>query len=269
MNIANLTREIGIHHYMQVNEPPQLPPATRLERVLMNHTNIVEALAPHIQRAKNLEYLDHPYILSEMNSIVKQGRNGESNVFGDALWLVDFSLWAAEHNIRRLNFHQGTSYRYASWQPILNKGIAPSTKPPYYGQIMVATALGRSENMHQQHPSLEHTDAAYALFDNTKLSKLVVLNMKAFNSTSGADSRSSREYKFKVPGDSKGAKVQRLIAPGSDVEKDVTFGGVSYDYELEKGNAVVVDDMEENVEIEDGVLSITLPDSSAVLLTLN
>lgn len=254
----------------------------------MNHTNIVEALAPHIQRAKKLDYLDHPYILSEINSIAKQGRNGESNVFGDALWLVDFSLWAAEHvwisfplfsqyvpnfsiqNIRRLNFHQGTSYRYASWQPILNKGIAPTTKPPYYGQIMVATALGRSENMRISNiPLSTHTDAAYALFDNTKLSKLVVLNMKAFNSTSGADSRSSQEYKFKVPEHLRSAKVQRLIAPGSDVEKDVTFGGVSYDYELEKGNAVVVDDMEESVGIEDGVLSITLPDSSAVLLTLN
>jgi len=135
---------------------------------------------------------------------------------------------------------------------------------------MVATALGRSENMRISNiPLSTHTDAAYALFDNTKLSKLVVLNMKAFNSTSGADSRSSQEYKFKVPEHLRSAKVQRLIAPGSDVEKDVTFGGVSYDYELEKGNAVVVDDMEESVGIEDGVLSITLPDSSAVLLTLN
>lgn len=253
----------------------------------MNHTNIVESLEPHIQRAKNLEYLDHPYVLGEMNSIAKQGRNGESNVFGDALWLVDFSLWAAEHvcllflslpyytnfsikNIKRLNFHQGTSYRYASWQPILNKGIGPTTKPPYYGQIMVATALGRSENMRIRNiPLSGHSEAAYALFDDSKLSKLVVLNMEAFNSTSDADSRSSQEYKFKVSGNSKSANVLRLIAPGSDVENNVTFGGVSYDYELEKGNAVVLDDTEETVEIEDGVLSITVPDSSAVLLTLD
>lgn len=254
----------------------------------MNHTNIVKSLEPHIQRAKNLEYLDYPYVLGEMNSIAKQGRNGESNVFGDALWLVDFSLWAAEHvcllflfslpyftnfpiqNIKRLNFHQGTSYRYASWQPILNKKIAPTTKPPYYGQIMVATALGRSENMRIRNiPLSGHNEAAYALFDDSKLSKLVVLNMEAFNSTSGADFRSIQEYKFKISGNLKSAKAQRLIAPGSDVEKNVTFGGVSYDYELEKGNAVIVDDMEETVEIEDGVLSITVPHSSAVLLTLS
>lgn len=93
--------------------------------------------------------------------------------------------------------------------------------------------------------------------------------MEAFNSTSDADSRFSQEYKFKVSGNSKSANVLRLIAPGSDVENNVTFGGVSYDYELEKGNAVVLDDTEETVEIEDGVLSITVPDSSAVLLTLD
>lgn len=63
----------------------------------MNHTNIVRSLAPQIQRAKNLAYLGHPYILGELNSIAGQGRNGETNVFGDALWLVDFSLWSAAH----------------------------------------------------------------------------------------------------------------------------------------------------------------------------
>lgn len=63
----------------------------------MNHTNIIQNLAPQIQRAKNLAYLGHPYTLGELNSIANQGRNGETNLLGDALWLVDFSLWAAEH----------------------------------------------------------------------------------------------------------------------------------------------------------------------------
>lgn len=61
----------------------------------MNHTNIKESLASHIQRAKNLAYLGHPYVLGELNSIANQGINGVTNVFGDALWLVDFSLYAA------------------------------------------------------------------------------------------------------------------------------------------------------------------------------
>ncbi|KAJ5985238.1 hypothetical protein N7499_008485 [Penicillium canescens] len=39
----------------------------------------------------------HPYTPGELNSIANQGRNSETNVPGDALWLADFSLWAAEH----------------------------------------------------------------------------------------------------------------------------------------------------------------------------
>lgn len=61
----------------------------------MNHTNIVQNLAAQVQRAKSLAYLGHPFILGETNSIANQGRNGETNVFGDALWVVDFSLWSA------------------------------------------------------------------------------------------------------------------------------------------------------------------------------
>lgn len=62
---------------------------------LMNHTSIVENLSSQIQRMKNIAHVGHPYTLGETNSIANQGRNGETNVFGDALWLVDFSLWAA------------------------------------------------------------------------------------------------------------------------------------------------------------------------------
>ena len=65
----------------------------------MNHSNIVDNVAPHIERARNLAYLGHPYTLGETNAIANQGRNGVTNVFGDALWLADYSLWCAT-NVR-------------------------------------------------------------------------------------------------------------------------------------------------------------------------
>lgn len=63
----------------------------------MNHTSIVNNLAGQIERRKKLEHLGHPFILGELNSIAGEGVTGETNVFGDALWLVDFSLWAGQH----------------------------------------------------------------------------------------------------------------------------------------------------------------------------
>jgi hypothetical protein len=63
----------------------------------MNHSSIVENLAPQIERREKLAYLGHPFVLGELNSIAGEGITGETNVFGAALWLVDFSLWAGEH----------------------------------------------------------------------------------------------------------------------------------------------------------------------------
>lgn len=262
---------------------------TGMVEVLMNHTSIVAGLEPHIQRAKNLAYLGHPYILGETNSVAMQGRNGFSNVFGDALWVVDFSLWAAEHvtlsphigpttkevlttnnqNIERLHFHQGLDYRYNAWQPIETKVQAPTTRAPYYGHVMVASALGRSKETRVVNiPLNEDTESAYAVYDSDKLAKLVVLNMQSFNHTTGG-TRSSSSYSFQVPGEFASAKVERLTALGSDVLDGITFGGVSYDYVLNKGQPVVVGPQNETLALQDGVLNVTLPDSSAVLLTLS
>jgi hypothetical protein len=45
----------------------------------------------------NLAYVGLPYTIQGLNSIACQGVNGETSLFGDALWLVDFPLWAAAH----------------------------------------------------------------------------------------------------------------------------------------------------------------------------
>ncbi|KAJ5086472.1 hypothetical protein NUU61_007779 [Penicillium alfredii] len=263
----NLTKELSFHNYMGVNAPPLPPAGFDLQKTLMNHTNMAKNLAPQIQRARNLQYLGHPFTLGELNSIANQGRNGETNVFGDALWLVDFSFWAAEHNIKRLHFHQGLNYRYASWQPITSKGVPPTTRPPYYGQIMVATALGHAKDSRIVNiPLSEDTESAYAIYNGKRLSKLAVLNLRAFNQTT-TKTRPDRKYLFQLPKHSQDAKIERLTAPGSDALQNVTFGGVSYGYGLKQGKPVVVDSKEEKADIKNGVLSIDIPDSSAALVT--
>ncbi|KAJ5952165.1 uncharacterized protein N7479_010578 [Penicillium vulpinum] len=266
----NLTKEISFHTYMNAFLPPLPPAAMDLQETFMNHTNIVENLAPQIQRAKNLAHLGHPFTLDEMNSMAGQGRNGVTDVFGIALWLVDFSLWAAANNIKRLHFHQALNYRYTSWQPILSKGIPPATRAPYYGQVMVASAFGRSKNARVANiPLSGDKEAAYGIYEGKKLSKLVVLNLQTFNQTAFGN-RLTREYKFNVPRHTKRVKIERLIAPGSDSTGNITFGGISYDYGLKRGKPTLVDAKEKNqfVKVKNGVLRVDVPDSSAVLLTL-
>ncbi|KAJ5951122.1 uncharacterized protein N7479_009535 [Penicillium vulpinum] len=263
----NLTKEMCFHNYMGVNSPPLPPAQLDLQRTLMNHTKIVQNLAAQIKRSENLAYLGLPYTLGELNSIANQGVNGETNVFSDALWLVDFSLWAAVHGIKRLHFHQGLNYRYASWQPIESKGISPTTRPPYYGQIMVASAIGKSKDTRiVSIPLSEDTESAYAIYNGNRLSELVITNMRAFNQTTSGH-RPHREYQFRVPSQHKSARIDRLIGPGSDALDNITFGGISYDHALEEGKPVQRHSNEET-RIKNGLLTIEVPDSSAVLITM-
>lgn len=133
---------------------------------------------------------------------------------------------------------------------------------------MVAAALGQSDQIRVVDiPLNEDTESAYAIYDGDRLSKLAITNLQGFNQTT-TTSRPSREYKFQVPGRYRRARVERLIAPGSDAVANVTFGGVSYAHDLQMGRPVVLDARRESVEIQGGVLGIEVPDSSAVLLSL-
>lgn len=134
---------------------------------------------------------------------------------------------------------------------------------------MVAASLGHSENNRIVNiPLKEDTESAYGIYEGDRLSKLVVVNLNAFNQST-TTGRPSRKYEFKVPGHYQGATVERLIAPGSDALTNITFGGVSYDYDLKQGRPVTLDWKEERAEIHGDMLQIDVPDSSAVLLTLS
>lgn len=133
---------------------------------------------------------------------------------------------------------------------------------------MVASAVGSSSNTRVVNiPLRKDTESAYAIYDGDKMTKLAIINLQAFNHTTHS-SRPSRSYSFRVPEQFASAKAERLIAPGSDMSDNITFGGVSYDYDLKQGKPVVTDPKEETTAIQNGILNIALPDSSAVLLTL-
>lgn len=133
---------------------------------------------------------------------------------------------------------------------------------------MVASALGHQQDARVVNiPLAEDTESAYGVYDGDRLSQVIVVNLQAFNQTS-TGARPSREYKFEVSGHHRQARVERLIAPGSDAVNEVTFGGISYDYDLKRGRPVVLDSKDEVVEIAHGVLCVDVPDSSAVLVSL-
>lgn len=129
---------------------------------------------------------------------------------------------------------------------------------------MVASALAhKHEARIVPIPMDGDTQSAYAIYDGDKLANLAVVDRHAFNQTSSH--RPSREYQFKLPPAYRRARVERLMVPGRDALTNVTFAGVSCDFDLARGRPVVLDGREEVVAVRDGVLNMTVPDASAVL----
>ena len=243
----------------------------------MNHTSTVTSIAKQLNESRLLAEYNLPYILGETNSLYHQGAPGLSNSFGAALWGVDFNLWCAANNISRVHMHQGTNYRYASWQPIDTNITVKGTTAPYYGNIAVANMLQNATEADVQIKNLplpSEREAAYAAYVNGTLTRVMVINMEAYNYTDGASNstRPQRLYSFSAPTScAPGGFLNRLIANGSDAISGITFGGYSYNYELDEGRPVFLGNASRSEVVyvgEDGIFNVQVPVSSAAMINL-
>lgn len=245
----------------------------------MNHTSTVLSVAKHLNESNLLAKTGLPYILGETNSLYNEGAPGLSNSFGAALWGVDFNLYCAATGIKRVHMHQGTNYRYASWQPFQTVNETLGTKAPYYGNIIVATFLGdlTSNNVSVSDIELGSTyQNAYAAYVNGRLQRVAIIQMREYNTTSGTSGpRPSENFSFKLPSaqntNVKGVGVQRLMANGSDAITGITFDGYSYNWELEQGKPVLLQNVTRNEVVkvaQNGDVSVDVPWSSAAILNL-
>lgn len=208
------------------------------------------------------------YVIGETNSVSCNGRDGVSNVFGSALWYLDYTLFIASNisAVGGMYFHMGTPYRYSLWAPF--EGAANNSalvRPAYYGAWVLAAAIGNGVNtaaaleQQQQHQLKggqvfyspyysgdgapkkvihalvqEETFTAYALYRTAPdhgLDAVVILNLEPFNSTANYTrpyARVELPERIRTPG-----TIRRLTAPGSDVkdfeQTAITFAGQSID----------------------------------------
>lgn len=245
----------------------------------MNHSSTVRSISSQLAVLNQLTYTKVPFILGETNSLYNQGKPGLSNSFGAALWVLDFNLWCASQNISRVHMHQGTNYRYQSWQPITTDLVSIGTKPPYYGNVAVAAFLGNSAQGSVQVQNLplgDEREAAYALYEGGELKRVLVVNLRQYNYTVNGTSdivnpvqRPVQKYEFQVSKNALPvAGVQRLLANGSDAITGVTWDGFSFNYELAEGRPVRQLNVTggELAIIKEGVVTVEVPDSSAAIV---
>ena len=125
-------------------------------------------------------------------------------------------------------------------------------------------------------PLANSYEAAYGRYVGNSLTKLAVINLRQYNYTVNGTSlvpnpvlRPTLTYNFTLPPGIKGTvELQRLWANGSDAVTGITFDGLSYNYELKKGLPVRQRNVtrDEKLKIVDGIVSVSVPDSSAVIL---
>ena len=181
--------------------------------------------------------------------------------------------------------HQGTDYRYASWQPVDTNRTSIGTKAPYYGNIAVAAFIGNvsgnTPNSTAQNTSIvnlplsDPMEAAYAAYLDSVLQRVMVINLLEYNysnaSTEGP--RPVKTYSFQLPESCSGtnATVSRLMANGSDAITGITWDGLSYNYELQNGMPVRLNNVTigETVAVgTNGNVSVDVPLSSAAMVNL-
>ena len=252
-------------------------PGVTLQGTLMNHTSTVVSVNKHLNESTLLKpYTDLPYILGETNSLYNEGAPGLSNSFGAALWGVDFNLYCAATGIQRVHMHQGTNYRYASWQPVETVNETMGTKAPYYGNIAVASFLGELTKGNVSISDIELGsiyENAYAAYVDDRLERIAIIQMHAYNYTNSTGPRPSETYSFQLPHECgvKEVGIQRLMANGSDAITGVTFDGYSYNYELDGGSPVLQNNVTRGETLnvgKGGLLEVEVPWSSAAILSM-
>jgi hypothetical protein len=251
-------------------------PGVTLQKTLMNHSSTVQSISSQLNVSRLLSNYSLPFILGETNSLYNQGRPGLSDTFGAALWGVDFNLWCASQGIQRVHMHQGTNYRYQSWQPIDTNRTTKGTKAPYYGNIAVASVLGNIKDHKttvQNLPLSSEFEAAYAVYTAGDLKRIAVINLREYNYTTQASKkRPAVDYTFTIPGiKTRTINVRRLMANGSDAITGVTWDGYSYNHELDDGRPVKLDNVTvgETAKVASGGrISVEVPLSSVAVLDI-
>ncbi|KAG7093744.1 hypothetical protein E1B28_007395 [Marasmius oreades] len=256
-NNDKTVRSCSEHTYQySVCDPPRIAVATLPN--LVNHTRLgmyLDLWQPRIHFVRDTLGSD-AFVIGEYNSVSCSGKDGVSNTFGQALWLLDTTFYAASLNVSRMFIHQGGPLalqsstqlnhgglsRYNLWYPVDNLNGPIQVFPSYSTYLFITETLGHSKTLRianiypgrQSNGSTITTAGgdtsagqlvAYGFWDTESSfgsrfpAKLVLINMQIFNQTQ-SQTRPSVVFDFSsyLPASNTPVMVRRLQAPGADVK---------------------------------------------------
>ena len=280
--------QYSIHSYEFSTCDPKRAAIATLPNIL-NHTDLVEYAEEEIYpSAKAALDAGSQWIIGEFNSISCSGNPGVTDVFAQALWVVDDSLIYATLNASAVYLHQGATLVFQSGQQINTAGDDGSpgystydlfyprdsskrgkarALPSYVSQLFLAEAfaidgtkiraLDTPKGLSEDHFS------AYAFYVNNTLSKVALINMTPYFANSTSDFSVEIDLSQYYAGHRAGAWVKRMTAPYVDegATTNVTWAGQSFEQGEPMGQM--------SIEHIGGSETLAVRGSEAVLVFLN
>ncbi|KAI5925503.1 hypothetical protein F4810DRAFT_54187 [Camillea tinctor] len=220
-----------------------------------------------------------PYALREMGLVGPVGLQGVTDVFGAALWTLNFLLYAAALGVASVQLHMTDNSAASAWQPIALDGAPARVRPLYYAVAAFAQTIGPScaarvaplELGGGAEPDYADYARAYAVYQSEALASLVLVNARVANE-SAAD-KPALSVTLQLPPASAGQTLYLayLTAAGADSTEGTTWNGLSFETSGD-GTSTTVNDGDAGpatVRVgSDGRVSFAVRDSQAVVATL-
>ncbi|KAG2756888.1 glycoside hydrolase family 79 protein [Suillus brevipes Sb2] len=247
---------------------------------LVNHTRLAQYLDLWQPRIHSVRAQLGPdaFVIGEFNSVSCSGRANVSNTFGQAMWLLDTTLYAASINVSRMYVHQGGPLAlqsstqlnhgglslYNLWYPVDNQNGPIQVFPSYSAYLFVTEAIGHSRSLRlsnifpgRQANGSSVTTAGgdpsagqisvYGFWDENSASildyptKLALLNLEIYNHTDSYPRPNiTIDISAYLPKKTQKIMVKRLTSPGADVlsANVTTWAGQTFASGVAEGHIV-------------------------------
>lgn len=213
------------------------------------------------------------YALREMGIVGPIGLDDVTDIFGAALWNLNFFLYTAALNITMVGMHMTDNSNASAWQPINFYGNAPHVRPNYYSfaafdQIIGPTCQARVAGgvLENEGGDYQGFLAIYDVYQGDELASVVLINSRPANVSDANKVNMTFDLSFDSSLGGEEVHLAYLTNEGADAKEGTTWNGISYD-ESGDGTPTTVDDEDYTLTIEDdGSLSVSVRDSQAVVV---
>ncbi|KAI1375335.1 glycoside hydrolase family 79 protein [Hypoxylon crocopeplum] len=269
----NIIKEVS-HHYYQRNAGTATDLAAGLMDTGVTHTHLDQLKRRISWLKKNRPEI--PFILNEVgNSLFRTNSYEFQARLGSALWQVDFYLYGMAIGIARINYQQIMHAGYDLWLPVASAGHEAQVFSNFYSQPFVADFIGSSGKAMVAQLNTSGGDAptnvaAYVAYENNIAKRVAITNLNYWNQTSSGSERPSVVLDLSIPQGLKSVTVYHLNSPlGAGAGADtITYGGSQWTYESLGTEVQNVRNDTERITVKEGVASVTVQSSEAVLVWL-